>query len=1225
MQSNEGKIVGIDLGTTNSLIAFMEGSEPIIIPNAEGSNKTPSVVAFLDNGEVVVGEIARRQAPTNSNRTVMSIKRLMGRTYSDILESGDILPYRIIGKDDQILIDIGGMGYRPEQLSALILQKLKESAENYLQEPVQQAIVTVPAYFDDLQRNATMEAAHLAGLEVLRLVNEPTAAAMAYGLGKAGEELVAVYDFGGGTFDISILEIDNNAFEVLVSRGDCHLGGDDLDNTLVRWIVEEFYKEQGINLAEDPVTLFRLKEVAEKAKCELSQTSQTLISLPFVAYQASRPLHLEKMITRRFLEDLIHDYVSRTIEICKEAIEQANISKKDISKVILVGGTSRMPLVRDEVEDFFGISPFRGVNPDEIVALGAAAQAGIFSGNLEEVVLLDVTPHPLGVEIKDGRCSTIIEKNSTIPIKAAKTFTTTEDNQAFVNIHVLQGESDQVDDNRSLGKFTLSDIEPAPAGRPRIRITFFINADGVLEISAEDMGSGKEKKLTITHSFLSMEEKESRKKRKRKRTQKSGRRTSSTQPEPGGSILAGIEIKSPIPRDDDGTESRPNPTFNIIEERTGGGPAQHPHPIPAQFPPAQMLPHSAPSPIPPAQVSPQQTSAHAISPLQAVPLQPVPYESLPPVQPSPSAPLPPSSYSQAGISNASTILYPHLGGHVAPVPPAQPAKPLLPEQPAQSRINKTLLEDVRAALSREDVSEAACESYNAFCEHVAGLMSEEAALPSDVCLTLAGVHTMNRFPEEARNMIRKYLTLTNAVADEAVKAYEFLLKYFPEYSLALHDHAILCRDVGRLEDAISELEVIQQAGTMDVTDDLESVYEMYTQGKEDHIVEFKLVKIYLKKNKLDLAVLLLQKLTQNQSYRKKALKILGLTYWQKNMYSMSWNTFRLLESGKELTDILYRLALDVEKVGDLAVAREIYQRILEDSQDYKDVTARSKKLNFRLQLQQKEAAESRPTPILEDSRFVIIEEVNRGSMGVIYKARDKVVGDIVAIKLLNDYLCQDPSAVERFKSEARAAKKLSHPYIVRIHDMFESGKMFFLSMEYIEGTDLKKMITNKIRFSEDIIIQYLLQISDALAYAHSLGIVHRDIKPANIMITPFNTVKITDFGIAKILKTDAITKSGTAVIGTPLYMAPEQITGEGIDARTDIYSLGIMLYEMVEGRPPFCEGNIEYHHVHSNPPPIRNPISEKLHGLIMRMIAKKPENRFQSVQEIFNAIKSAQA
>jgi len=559
------------------------------------------------------------------------------------------------------------------------------------------------------------------------------------------------------------------------------------------------------------------------------------------------------------------------------------------------------------------------------------------------------------------------------------------------------------------------------------------------------------------------------------------------------------------------------------------------------------------------------------------------------------------------------------------VPPAQPAKPLLPEQPAQSRINKTLLEDVRAALSREDVSEAACESYNAFCEHVAGLMSEEAALPSDVCLTLAGVHTMNRFPEEARNMIRKYLTLTNAVADEAVKAYEFLLKYFPEYSLALHDHAILCRDVGRLEDAISELEVIQQAGTMDVTDDLESVYEMYTQGKEDHIVEFKLVKIYLKKNKLDLAVLLLQKLTQNQSYRKKALKILGLTYWQKNMYSMSWNTFRLLESGKELTDILYRLALDVEKVGDLAVAREIYQRILEDSQDYKDVTARSKKLNFRLQLQQKEAAESRPTPILEDSRFVIIEEVNRGSMGVIYKARDKVVGDIVAIKLLNDYLCQDPSAVERFKSEARAAKKLSHPYIVRIHDMFESGKMFFLSMEYIEGTDLKKMITNKIRFSEDIIIQYLLQISDALAYAHSLGIVHRDIKPANIMITPFNTVKITDFGIAKILKTDAITKSGTAVIGTPLYMAPEQITGEGIDARTDIYSLGIMLYEMVEGRPPFCEGNIEYHHVHSNPPPIRNPISEKLHGLIMRMIAKKPENRFQSVQEIFNAIKSAQA
>jgi molecular chaperone DnaK len=516
--NSESHILGIDLGTTNSVVAITIGSDPVVMPNSEGGNKTPSVVAFLDNGDVVVGEIALRQAATNPVRTISSVKRLMGRNLEDIEDAGDMFPYQLVSHEGDLLIDVDGMGYRPEQISALILKKLKESAESYLGTEVNRAVITVPAYFDDAQRQATIDAAGMAGLEVLRLINEPTAAAMAYGLGRTSQEdeIVAVYDFGGGTFDVSLLEISEKTFEVLTSTGDSHLGGDDLDAAVVSMIVAEFQDEYGVDLTEDPVTLRRLKEVAERAKCELSTTNQTTLALPFLTYVNGQPLHLDRMFTRDEFEDLIDDFVRRTIRCCKRALEEAGLSKKDINRVIMVGGTTRIPLVQDSVEEFFDQQIFRGVNPDEVVALGAATQAGVFEGSVQEVVLLDVTPHSLGIEVEGGKFSRIIEKNSTIPIKAAKTFTTTEDNQAFVNIHVLQGESDEAAENRSLGKFALTGIPPASAGVPRVRVTFFINSDGVMEISAEDMHTGQAQAITIVHSQLTEEEK-SRRHRKRQR------------------------------------------------------------------------------------------------------------------------------------------------------------------------------------------------------------------------------------------------------------------------------------------------------------------------------------------------------------------------------------------------------------------------------------------------------------------------------------------------------------------------------------------------------------------------------------------------------------------------------------------------------------------------------------------------------------------------------------
>ncbi|MBN1903071.1 molecular chaperone DnaK [Candidatus Sumerlaeota bacterium] len=1163
----EGKVIGIDLGTTYSLVAIIEQTNPMIIPNAEGNNKTPSVVAFLDKGEIVVGEIARRQAITNASRTITSIKRLMGRPYSELSDSNETFPYKIIGKDDQILIDINGMGYKPEQISALILQKLKEASEKYLREQVDHAIITVPAYFNDLQRNATKEAARLAGLEVLRLINEPTAAAMAYGLGKESEEITAVYDFGGGTFDVSILEIDHNAFEVLVSNGDTHLGGDDLDNALVNWIKDDFQNTSGIDISQDPVTLFRLKEAAEKAKCELSTTTKTIISLPFLAFDNKKPLHLEKTITRDEFEELIRKHVARTIEFCRQAIHDAGISKHDITKVILVGGSSRIPMVKKYVEDFFGMTPFKGVNPDEIVALGAATQAGIFTGNLQEVVLLDITPHSLGVEVKNSKVSRIIEKNSTIPIKAAKTFTTTENDQTFVHIHVIQGEEESVSENQSLGKFTLSDIEPAPSGVPRIRITFFINADGVLEISAQDLASGREKNLTITHSFLTEEERKKLKSRKKHDIPKKVIRDHETK-EQAGEILAAVELESPL-QDKDTTDKDITDidvigasSFRIIKNGTQ---TEEPSPKPVQDPLAVAL----------------------------------------------------SMGTDTGINESSTLVQDKS------FQKEWLSQSLDVSEPFNLPIDPELEEQIRTCLVHENRDDESLQTYNEFQQQLDALVKEKSPIPPIAYILLSHTLTLSGNYEESRNAIHEYQECPNANPSLALEAYEFLIRYFPSYNLALKERAHLLKNLKLWKDALRSYERVHEDGAdMDMVNDLEEIYTEILKNEKDPVIEFKLVKIYLKKSRLEEAIGLLQELINNEKHKLRALKILGLTYWQKKMYSQAWKTFKILPPKPDLLDLLYRLGNDLEKSGNLHEAREVYERIATESPDYANALSKMKKMEYRIQILQEEEEQQKAFQVLQDPRFAIIEEINRGSMGVIYKARDTVVDDIVALKVLNDYLCEDPKAVERFKSEARAAKKLSHPYIVRIHDLFESGKKMFLSMEFIEGTDLKQMLSGKIKFGEDKILYYCLQILDALHYAHSLGIIHRDIKPANIMIKPDNRVKITDFGIAKILKAESITKSGTAIIGTPLYMSPEQIIGGAVDARADIYSLGIMLYEMVSGDPPFCNGNIEYHHVNTEPDQVQGQVSEKLKNVIMKMIRKNPEERYQTIQEIFSHIKS---
>ncbi len=502
------KIIGIDLGTTNSCVAVMMGGEATIIPSSEGGRTTPSVVSFQKDGSRTVGQVAKRQAVTNPEHTVFSSKRFIGRRFNEVQQELKYVPFHVTeGGKGEAKIKIDDKSYSPPEIAAMVLQKMKQSAEEYLSEPVKKAVITVPAYFNDSQRQATKDAGTIAGLEVLRIINEPTAASLAYGIEKKKEEKIAVYDLGGGTFDISILDIMDKSIEVLASNGDTHLGGDDFDEKIIHWLTDEFKKDQGVDLSKDRMAMQRLKEAAEKAKCELSTVPETEINLPFITADQSGPKHLVIKLTRAKLEQMCEDLVNRSIEPCKKALNDAGLKASDINEVILVGGQTRMPMIQAAVKKFFGKEPHKGVNPDEVVALGAALQGGVLAGEVKDIMLLDVTPLTLGIETLGGVATHLVEKNTTIPTDKSQVFSTAADGQSSVEIHVLQGERPMAADNRSLGRFHLDGIPPAPRGIPQVEVTFDIDANGILNVHAKDKGTGKEQKITITASSgLSKEE-----------------------------------------------------------------------------------------------------------------------------------------------------------------------------------------------------------------------------------------------------------------------------------------------------------------------------------------------------------------------------------------------------------------------------------------------------------------------------------------------------------------------------------------------------------------------------------------------------------------------------------------------------------------------------------------------------------------------------------------------
>ncbi len=1201
-------IIGIDLGTTNSVVAIIEDGEARIIPSAEGQPRTPSVVAFQENGDVVIGEIARRQAATQPKRTISSVKRLIGRLKQEIDEGEEAYPFQL-GEDERgmIAIIVEGHAYSPEQISALILGKLKQAAEDYIGGPIEKAVVTVPAYFDDIQRQATIKAAELAGLEVVRLINEPTAAAMAYGLNKDTQETVAIYDFGGGTFDFSLLDIDHKAFEVLTSTGNSRLGGDDLDMALVDHLAENFQKANGLDLRSDPVTLRRLKDEAERAKCELSTSFSAVVRLPFIATVDGKPLHMEETIKRETLEDLIESYISESLQWCTQGLKEANLRKSQVTKVILVGGTTRIPLVQDMVEDYFGAAPFRGVNPDEVVAIGAAMQGAVLSGELEEVVLLDVTPHTLGIEVKGNQKSVIIEKNSTIPIKAFKTFTTTEDNQTMVNIHLLQGEEPKASECRSLGKFTLSGIPESRAGQPRIRVEIFVNADGVVEISATEAHSGKEQKLVTSCTYLNADE------RRAQHTASAGRRKRRRRR--GGEVTPGAREKILRPASAKPGETPPARPASVSEEDTGrrvdyastfaevdtkgrkkeaSSVSSDAVEVPPSSPTSKSAEVASPT-APPRESAPRQISDAAGPP---EPLSPPPSGS--------------AWRRKAAVSTGES------SSAMSASPPSVKINP--PET----------LKEVFDFVSAGRNDEAACETYTRRRETFLQFCKENESDPGIQAFRVRFLN-LNKQPEDALAALSLMREQRPDAGSEHLEMFNLLCSNFPNYVAARRERASLSCSLGDYEFAMADLEFItkrEEESVPAVLDQLSMVYERILTDHPDAATQFKLVKLYLRKGELDDAISLLQHLVQVPEHRERATKVLGYCFWQKGLRYLSWQKFKTLPVDEEMKDILYRLSADMEQADELVHAQHVLERLYGADIHYRDCADRLKKITYRVGLLQDERygapdsplEEATPAPKVLVDRFELLEEINRGSMGIVYKARDRILDEVVAIKVLNDFLCADPQSVKRFKSEAKSARRLTHGHIVRIHDFYDLEHKV-ISMEYIEGEDLRTLLGRHSVMDEEMVREYLKQICEALAYAHKLGIVHRDIKPANIMIEGKNQVKITDFGIAKMLDA-AASNTGTMIVGTPLYMSPEQIDGRSVDQRADIYALGIMLYELVTGNPPFHEGNIEYQHLHKPVPPITENISEQLKKIIYKCVEKNPDDRFQSVEELRAALET---
>lgn len=1127
--SQPDPIIGIDLGTTNSVVAVLENDQPKVIVNREGSTRTPSVVSFLDNGEVVVGDIAKRQSAVRPERTVSSMKRLMGRRQQDIEGLGLTFPFEIATHDNELMIRVGEEGYTPSQVSAFVLQKLKAAAEDYLGGVVSKAIITVPAYFDDLQRQATFEAGRLAGLEVLRLLNEPTAAAMAYGLGRGEEERVAVYDFGGGTFDLTILDIAENTFEVITTMGDTHLGGDDIDQIIVEHLVSEFARNSGQELVMDPIMLRRLMDAAEKAKCELSIARQTAIHLPFLGYADGKPIHMEATLTRDKLESLILPLIGRTIAICRRALEDCELTVSHIDKVILVGGSTRIPFVQDLVEDFFATTPFRGVNPDEIVAMGAAAQAGVLAGKLKEVLLLDVTPHSLGVEVEDNRVSRVVEKNSTIPIKAARLFTTTEDQQEVVLVHVLQGESEKASENRSLGKFSLTGLQEAGAGIPRIQVTFHINADGMVEVSAEDLQTRQQKAVSLTiggdDQTASATPRRPRRRKRRERTESAEIIAS---PSPTAVSLAAPAPKLVVQRDNAPTAFQP-----VVPD-----------------------------------------SAHAMQPVNL--------------------------HGDSGTGMRRS----HLPEDLSP----------------QAR------QAVRC-IRKVDASGSAYEMYSNAAEELSHYVETRPHEPSLLDAVLRILVVTGRMFQARKALFSAHNEQTQPM--ETTELHEILQQDFANERASAAARVEALRALGLLDVAIAAYERRMPEDThipFEHTDELIAMYEMRLAEHPDPNMQFNLVKMLLRSDRTDDAIENLQQLAEQPQYQMRAFRILGLCFWQKGMHYLAWQKLQLLPLDDDVKDILYRLATDMEDTDQLLNAKLVLQHLAQADSGFRDVQARLRRVEQLIAFHAHETeSHTTPTTFLQsnDPRFTVQEEINRGSMGIVYKAYDTVLDETVALKVLNDYLVADPNAVERFKREARAARRLSHPNIVRIHDLFDYGTKKMLSMEYIDGRDLKTILRERGPLSPEETIEILYSVCDALAYAHSNGVVHRDVKPANIMITGRKEVKVTDFGIAKMLLLPEATQSGSQILGTPLYMSPEQISGDPIDPRADIYSLGAMVYEMVSGKPPFREGNIEYHHLHTPPAPLPKTVPAPLGEIAMKCLAKAPENRFQSVAEVHTALTAA--